>query len=605
VGLGNYPPALTKTDFVVARTTQQIRPYHGVVFTGTGPTLQVRPANASDDQALVYFAGPVGVNPGASDASVRGTPGVGVSLRFPAVARVAPGQTLGPGSEVGLDASGRITTAVAEPGFIVLVSEALAGGPYYALIDRKGGAVESRKLIRFRMTSDLPLAGKGTAIEITSGPGYATVGSAFPIKDPWESPGSWRDDTGGSYRGFCYIPDNPELVDDAESPFDGQPYREIVWMEQIARFVNFTATQDTQLGATSSDPWTVTGTLDAFYFGKDPANAYEGAITFYDPQQLWPHIMQDAKGKARYNEQEHRYEIVIVNQMAHKLEATLVSDLCDQDSTAAVTGIKVASFSPFGMEPQVSTAQNIYHLCAPAGAKVQLDWYENLEDPAHDPQSPEDPATGFWVVTQVEHQEVMLPIDFRLVWDASAQCCRLEYKRIRVCLQTCDDIQQATWETVPGDAECCTADPPDDGCCGCPDAPLSLTSVMRITLTGALTGTVDLAQATPPGEACLFWEGTLTSPGGPCSSEFASLTISIRCFENSALPIQMQISGGGGGCAISDTSYIPPDTFSCGTELDPGITGEWTFTTRDTVAGDGSPCGCGTTINVSVEEVEP
>ena len=451
---------------------------------------------------------------------------------------------------------------------------------------------EDRVLTRFKMKSKLPLAGKGIAIEIGSGPTYTEVGSAFPIKDPWSDPGSWRDDTDdgqieGSYMGWCFIPANPELADAnfLAGAYEGLPFYEVVWMEQIATYINFTSTGVTTKDVgTPSNPWTITATINSWYQGKDPADTQEftGTVTLHDPQQIFPYIMSGSKGLARYNDKLHRYEIVNVNQMAFAATAKLSATMCNDAATGSITGVKSASFSVFGMEPDISSARNTHGMCGVADDEVTLLYVSGAVDAQSDP----DPH---WRIISVDHKEIEVILDHRIIEVGDPACCQHQVKRVKLCTMSCDDIAQIPWEVVDGPTSCCQ-EQIIPGCCGCPDAPMSVTSVIDLVFTGALTGTLTLSQ-TPGG--CVSWTGTLTSPGGPCASEFASSTFTITCQDDSATPILITPTGGGAECAFRTGSFAP-DSYDCGTVGDPGIAGDFTIPTRDVIAGDPlTTCACG------------
>jgi hypothetical protein len=80
---------------------------------------------------------------------------------------------------------------------------------------------------------------------------------------------------------------------------------EIVNMEQAAKYINFTLTEN--MGETNSGQATVT--VDDWYDGTNPSIVYD-EIKVYDPQNLHPGAASGAKGKARLDERDNQYHIV-------------------------------------------------------------------------------------------------------------------------------------------------------------------------------------------------------------------------------------------------------------------------------------------------------
>jgi hypothetical protein len=459
-------------------------------------------------------------------------------------------------------------------------------------------------LIRFKMKTKLPLGGKGIAIEIETGPAYTEVGSQFPIKDPWTNPGAWRDDTDdgqgneGSYMGWCLIPNNPEIADGqfgTGGQFEDQPFREIVWMEQIARSITFTSNNDTQQGNAPEDPWQISAAADNYYLGKNPGDVFGSNFAIYDPQHLFPNIMEGSKGKARYNDRDHRYEIVNVNQMAFVVEAELLTSLCPEDATASIAGgsVKIASFAPFGMEPDISTALNLFKLCAPAESKVWLMWSQNTEDP----EVSQDPDTGFWIVIQVEHQEISVIIDHRIVLvNGDPDCCQHQIKRLNLCAMSCDDPDEIEWEIVPGPDDCCQEEPPV-GCCGCEPFPMTGTTVLEAVMTGAQEGSGDIPQSgSLPEGVCAQFEGTVTFPTSPCLG-LSSQVIKVTCYEATGIlevdPLQIA-----GGICNADLDSITVD------ECNP-FKATIKYKLSETIFGGCDPCNENDEITLVLTEKEP
>lgn len=247
--------------------------------------------------------------------------------------------------------------------------------------------IKSQALIRFKMTTKLPLGGKGKAIEIKTGAAYETVGVEFPIKDPWGDPGMWREDVDDAeyhYKGWCLIPSNPELD-------NGVPIREIVWMEQIARSINFTIRPSSEMSGGQAKVF-----VDKYYMqGKDPErsdlNSVSGIIV-HDPQNLFGYAKKNAKGMARYNDRNHRYEVVACDQQCPMQVGVLVGRLCPADAGGVVTSAHVMWYPPYGQDadpPIIGTVSNPLSLAGKSGDTVICTW-----------------ADGKWIILQVQHHPV-------------------------------------------------------------------------------------------------------------------------------------------------------------------------------------------------------
>ncbi len=101
-----------------------------------------------------------------------------------------------------------------------------------------------------------------------------------------------------------------------------------------------------------------------------------------------------AKGPARWNDRDERYEIVHCNQQAILLTATLDDDLCPDQSTAQLSdgSHAVMTFPPYGQEPDPlpNTAKNYFDLAGKSGDICLLVWDESLAD---------------WAIVQIRHHK--------------------------------------------------------------------------------------------------------------------------------------------------------------------------------------------------------
>jgi hypothetical protein len=309
----------------------------------------------------------------------------------------------------------------------------------------------SSRIIRFQMTTTLPLGGKGTAVEVGTGPAYVPVGAPFPIKDGTEDPGRFRDDYGG-YIGYCYLPSDPELDG------NGDAYREILHMEQIARSITFTTLYDAvpvKLGggaivpptATRFGPHSVLCRLDEYYLGKDPSDVLTDEFAIYDPQGQFPRSLAGAKGKARYNDREHRYEMVVCDQQADKVQAYF-DELCA--STLSITDdsqILPWSHPPYGQRPAPEAEESNWisnkfglGIC---GAGIGLMVWSEVDEK--------------YVVIQVPHITESVAAGIRVNTDD----CTIELLRKNVIVMACDT---ATNWGCGGTVSGCGSGDPDDWC---------------------------------------------------------------------------------------------------------------------------------------------
>lgn len=259
-------------------------------------------------------------------------------------------------------------------------------------------------LIRFEMTTPLPLGGQGMAIEIGTGPAYTPIGTPFPIKDYSMNPGKFRYDPGSNtqargYMGWCIIPENPQML-------NGVPIREIVQMELIANCIEFNLANDMQGSQAQA-------IVTYYHDGKNPADSDLfvsggwGGVLVWDEQGNYPRALATAKGKARYNNRRHRYEIIECNQMAIMLKAT-VGELCPGSQSGPVFDYEPMTFPPYGQRPpDVNTATNQWNLSHEGSARDCLVWDESLEE---------------WMILQVLHETQAVMISATL----GASNCEIE-----------------------------------------------------------------------------------------------------------------------------------------------------------------------------------
>jgi hypothetical protein len=272
------------------------------------------------------------------------------------------------------------------------------------------------------MTSKLSLGGTGTAIEIGTGPTYTQTGTAFPIKDPWDEPGSWREDVHatrrsivGGYRGWCILPT------DAQETEGGEAYREIIWMEQLAASIEFTLVTDMTGGQAEA-------TVNAWYQGKDPADVWPAAagekIYVYDPQNIYPRALAGCKGKARYDNKDHKYKVVTCDQQVLMMRATLSAVMCTGDN-AALSGHARISWPPYGKLPAAlpTTATNPLGLQGLNGDKLTVIFND---------------SSNSWEVENVQHhvKEITKTVEYAN--------CYVVRKYYEAAIQICDNAEKSS-----------------------------------------------------------------------------------------------------------------------------------------------------------------
>lgn len=171
-----------------------------------------------------------------------------------------------------------------------------------------------RELIRFAMYEDMPaLGGEALAYKVEwTGAAYEQVGATFTVKD--YTGRSWRPLTG--HRGWAYKPrDN-----------DDDKY-EIVWVEMLARYIQFTSTE--KMGATIADQMAVT--VNAYWHGVSPGSS----SIVHDPQGHYSLALDGSTGVAKYNETLNRYEVERCRHKALWVRSTLANDVASGESDGA------------------------------------------------------------------------------------------------------------------------------------------------------------------------------------------------------------------------------------------------------------------------------
>ncbi|MGE0606568.1 MAG: hypothetical protein AB7O62_05515 [Pirellulales bacterium] len=238
------------------------------------------------------------------------------------------------------------------------------------------------ELLRFELSEDLELGDEAEA-RLLKGTGLAWSPDDYPVTvcDWYTQPGMWQGYTG--YRGFCV------------KRFDGDDRYDVIWMETPARSVNFTLTQSLLSGQADA-------TVDKYYLqGKNPLRGEATTFKVYDPQKLWRRALVGAKGLARWNDRDRRYEVVHCNQQTILCRAQLREKMGSDEGVGQITQVFALTFPPFGQQPNPIplTAINRYHLAGRIGDQLLIAWDEGAQD---------------WIIAQVQHQKLSVITQIRL-----------------------------------------------------------------------------------------------------------------------------------------------------------------------------------------------
>lgn len=220
------------------------------------------------------------------------------------------------------------------PGRLCGVHTALGSQrPIYLV--RKGSNTD---FVRFQLLGIISIAtgqreAAGNICNVVGG-AWVNNGAAITLVDPFRlGPGMW--DGIATYQGFAL-----------KRP-DGK--YDIVWMETMARHIRFTAYTNIQDGVGE-------GTVaDDEYFlqGRDPR--IDGKVDIYDPQDNWTDVITGAKGGARFNDREARYEAIYCQRVAFLAKVTLTADLSADSNNLEqdFSGWEIVPIGEFILDPLV------------------------------------------------------------------------------------------------------------------------------------------------------------------------------------------------------------------------------------------------------------
>lgn len=204
--------------------------------------------------------------------------------------------------------------------------------------------------VRFELTATLSLGGSAAAKIVTWDGAAYVAGDVITVRDFTASPGTWRGKSG--YRGWAQLKN------------DRGDY-EIIWMERLARYIEFALTEN--MGATTAHAAnaSITGSDGDYWDGKNP-DAGTPDVVVYDDRHLFDRALNGAKGLAVWDEIEDHYQIVECETKAGLIRATVGSDTLS-------SGEALGNASGFSLTASSGTQQDIQAPTADATLKLRDD----------------------------------------------------------------------------------------------------------------------------------------------------------------------------------------------------------------------------------------
>lgn len=178
----------------------------------------------------------------------------------------------------------------------------------------------TKPLIRFELTETLELGDEADAEIVTwDGAAYAKNGVEIVVKDFTANPGSWQGVSG--YQGWCLLPKDND---------DGK--YEIVWMEMVARYIEFTLDENMQEDEDNEGiGWHAIATVNRYWHIKNPGNK----VVVSDVQELFTRARKYARGIAIWDERRKLYIIVECESKAGHLQIELANPIAAKKSDGA------------------------------------------------------------------------------------------------------------------------------------------------------------------------------------------------------------------------------------------------------------------------------
>ena len=218
------------------------------------------------------------------------------------------------------------------------------------LVVRRGYEFEEL-IIHFELSATLPLRNGGAEQHALAkllewnGTAWVDSGTEIEVYDWFGTEGMWNGITG--YRGWAKKR-SATYTDTAPDPDVTRQAYEIIWMERIAQFIQFTSTE--YMGASTGGRMATTVN---FYDhqGKDP-----GATAIVrDPQGQFPDVHSGAKGTAEYDNRNGYYRVVSCQRVALFAGAILSSNQCG--GALAITSFSVSASGDYvGTPPTAPTS---------------------------------------------------------------------------------------------------------------------------------------------------------------------------------------------------------------------------------------------------------
>lgn len=299
-------------------------------------------------------------------------------------------------------------------------------------------------LIRFELTETLCAAVTGTS-------SAAAVLIDEDLAQVADSPAIEVHDTVGFWHGLSGYQGWAVWQDIADHPSGGR--YEILYLEALARFVEFTLDEDmtTDCSVEGYGDQPRSAIVNRYWGsspnGKDPAPG--GVLDVYDRAELFPLALEGAKGFAIYDEahateidQETgaicrgRYVVVQCDQQCLWMEAQVTDDFCCDDELWDIEGVLEGTAAPFGQRPnpEPEHALNIYGLAAQSGDRVCVLFSHLYCD---------------WIVLQVAHKCLDVVVGLRM-YDPGTDCQKLQLATRQIAVPYCDpDIE---WPEGPAGA---------------------------------------------------------------------------------------------------------------------------------------------------------
>lgn len=258
-------------------------------------------------------------------------------------------------------------------GDLLHIQRSNASGNWEIITGDSVGEASAIVLHRFRLTANLQMGSNAPAQRLAfNGIAYTAIQTIRLFDAPYpitpDAPGTTR----GMWSGIASM-EGWARKREVQMDVGGPPEYEIVWMEQYARFIHFTLTEN--MGATTAQE--AAANVDYAWGQGDTPGA---TLIVHDDQDMWRWALTNAKGTAIRNEylatntpQTPYYSIVAIQQQMLYGEAILQETMCPGDDPAEtynVDEVKVWSPSIFNQVPVITTVKNPLRRAAKNGEKV-------------------------------------------------------------------------------------------------------------------------------------------------------------------------------------------------------------------------------------------